>query len=146
MKSTIFHIKNYFNLKVSLPPLYFLLLYLIATFASAPVLLGFVDPTQLEGILTGEILRIDLLPRIGFAFYELLLLPLYIKRLHNIGWKKMQRDIAILSLLLPVILSTVLSDGGYALMANFIAFMRLLALILTFLLFVLPTKRTDNTL
>ncbi|MFT7432932.1 MAG: hypothetical protein ACI9TY_000554 [Alphaproteobacteria bacterium] len=141
MEKFIYHSKNYFNLKVDVSPMYFAFLYLFVTVVSTFMLVGVVDQTQLEAIVTGDVLRLDLFPRIGFAFYEFLLLPLYLKRMQDMGWNIVGRDMAILALFIPVVLATVLSDGGYEISAPLIGLLRLMALMLTFFLFVIPTKK-----
>lgn len=140
MSMFVFQCKNYFNLKGFISPMNFAILYFLITIVSTVALIALINPEQLELFIMGEITRLDLAPRLGFAVYEFLLLPLYIKRLQSMGWMALQRDIALLVLFVPVMLATFLSDGGYSTASPLIGLLRLMALILTFFMFVTPQK------
>tara|TARA_R110000868_G_scaffold218576_1_gene468885 strand:- start:28604 stop:29038 length:435 start_codon:yes stop_codon:yes gene_type:complete len=141
MKKFLYHANQYFKLNTALPALYFAVLYLLVTIISTPLIMAVIDPLQIEGLMTGEVLRLELMPRLAFASYEFILIPLYLKRMLDMGWSRLQREFGVLILILPVMLVTFFSEGAYFASSEFIGFLRILALTLTVLLFVWPTQK-----
>ena len=70
MQKLIYHAKNYFNLEVALPPIYFALIYFVVSLVTTPLIMNVIDPSQIEGLMTGEVTRLDFFPRFCFALYE----------------------------------------------------------------------------
>lgn len=141
MEKFKFHLQNYFNVTVPVPALIFAILYMLVTLLWSVILISVVDPQYLEGVFEGETGRFDLSLRVFMLTYEIALIPLYLKRLLDMGWHGKQRDMALIGLLLAPVLSTVLSDGGFELVTSSLVFLRILALIVTFALFFTPTKQ-----
>lgn len=144
MENFKFHLRSYFNLNVPLPAVHFAIIYLLMTFLWSFFLVSFIHPEQIQGVFEGEVERFSLSVRMFMLSYELVLLPLYIKRLLDIGWIGLQRDLAVMGLLLAPVISSILSDGGFEQMLSILAFLRVLALILTFVLFFMPSHKQKS--
>lgn len=133
------HFKNYLNLSAPISSLYFIVLYVVVSVAVTPFVLLFISQEQMELLLLGEITRLDFLGRSFFLFYEILLLPLYFRRLLDVGLDKLWRDVIVMLIFVPVVLSTFLSAGGYDVMNSALGMFRFFALVLTMLMFIAPT-------
>lgn len=141
MKKLQKHIRNYFNLSMPLPALMFAILYMLVTFLWSFLLVSFVSPDQIQGVFEGEANRFGLSLRLFMLSYELALVPLYIKRILDIGWQGRQRDMALAGLLLAPVLNTVMSDGGFEMITSIMVFLRILSLVITLGLFFMPSKQ-----
>lgn len=136
-----FHLQNYFQLNVPVPALFFIGIYLLMTFLWSFTLVGLTNPEDIQSAFEGEMLRLALPIRLFMLSYELVLIPLYMKRFLDMGWKKRHIELGILGLLLAPVLTMLLSDGGYEQMIPVLAFLRVLALSLTLVLFFMPTQK-----
>lgn len=144
MKTFKFHLSQYFNTKVPLPILHFALLYIATTLLWALALMLISNPDDIYEVVEGDAQRMSFSYRLFMLSYELILIPLYIKRLLDMGWGSLHRDLAVLGLILSPLLANLLSDGGFDMMLPVITFGRITALGLTFALFFIPTQSKEN--
>jgi hypothetical protein len=142
MQKFKFHLQNYFKIDVPIPAIFFAIIYFLMTFLWSFILVGYIGPEEIHSAMEGEQERFSLSIRLYMLSYEFILVPLYIKRFLDMGWQKIHIEIGILGLLLAPVLTMVLSDGGYISMIPVLAFLRILALCLTLVLFFMPSKKS----
>ena len=140
LKAFKFHLSQYFNVNISLPVLHFALLYILVTLIWSLSLVLIANPNEIYEVVEGETQRMSFSYRLFMLSYELVLVPLYIKRFLDMGWNTLHRDIGLIGLMLSPLLANLLSDGGFELMTPVITFGRITALGLTFVLFFMPTQ------
>ena len=89
LKAFKFHLSQYFNVNISLPVLHFALLYILVTLIWSLSLVLIANPNEIYEVVEGETQRMSFSYRLFMLSYELVLVPLYIKRFLDMGWNKL---------------------------------------------------------
>jgi len=133
----ILHLRHYLNLNMRMGRTSFLLFKLLTIFLAVPVSQYIIPHEVFEKASENpEFLntyRPEFISRFLITAFVLILLPAYIKRLKDINFPYI--DMALIFLFAPHVVDTLLSDGGYAVLAWPLAFLNFAGIVFTVYLF-----------